>query len=91
MKKYKIYDEIWQEFSTTIAASCAFILPIATPPNAVIFGSGQLDIKDMIKAGIGLNIISALVVSILSIVILNLFFGLQITSIPEWALSGKIN
>ena len=90
MKKYKIYDEIWQEFSTTIAASCAFILPVATPPNAVIFGSGQLDIKDIIKTGIGLNIISALVVSILSI-ILNLLVGLQITSIPDWALSGKIN
>ena len=89
MKKYKIYDEIWQEFSTTIAASCAFILPIATPPNAVIFGSGQLDIKDIIKTGIGLNIISALVVSILSIIILNFFFGLQLTSIPDWALSGK--
>ena len=76
---------------TTIAASCAFMLPIATPPNAVIFGSGQLDIKDMIKAGIGLNIISALVVSILSIIILNLLVGLQITSMPDWALSGKIN
>ena len=49
------------------------------------------DIKDMIKAGIGLNIISALVVSILSIIILNFLFGLQITSIPDWALSGKIN
>ena len=89
MKKYKIYDEIWQELSNIIAASCAFMLPIATPPNAVIFGSGQLDIKDMIKTGIGLNIISALVVSILSI-ILNLLVGLQITSIPDWALSGKI-
>ena len=44
MKKYKIYDEIWQEFSTIIAEGCAFMLPIATPPNAVIFGSGQLDI-----------------------------------------------
>ena len=76
---------------TTIAASCAFMLPIATPPNAVIFGSGQLDIKDMIKAGISLNILSALVVSILSIIILNLLFGLQITSLPDWALSGKIN
>ena len=52
---------------------------------------GLVTVKDMIKAGIGLNIISALVVSILSIIILNLFFGLQITSIPDWALSGKIN
>ena len=71
--------------------SVILLLPIATPPNAIIFGSGQLDIKDMIKAGIGLNIISALVVSILSIIILNLLVGLQITSIPDWALSGKIN
>ena len=71
--------------------SVVLLLPIATPSNAVIFGSGQLDIKDMIKAGIGLNIISALVVSILSIIILNLLVGLQITSIPDWALSGKIN
>ena len=76
---------------TTIAASCAFMLPIATPPNAVIFGSGQLDIKDMIKAGIGLNLISALVVSILTIILLNLFFGLQITNMPDWAISGKVN
>ena len=91
MKKYKIYDEIWQELSNIIAASCAFMLPIATPPNAVIFGSGQLDIKDMIKAGIGLNLISALVVSLLTIIILNLFFGLQITNMPDWALNGKIN
>ena len=67
------------------------MLPIATPPNAVIFGSGQLDIKDMIKAGIGLNLISALVVSILTIILLNLFFGLQITNMPDWAISGKVN
>ena len=71
--------------------SVVLLLPIATPSNAVIFGSGQLDIKDMIKAGIGLNIISALVVSILSIIILNFFFGLQLTSMPDWALRGKIN
>ena len=57
----------------------------------LISDTTQIDIKDMIKAGVGLNIISALVVSILSIFLLNLFFGLQITSIPDWALSGKIN
>ena len=76
---------------TTIAASCAFMLPIATPPNAVIFGSGQLDIKDMVKAGIGLNLVSAMVVSILSIIILNIFFGYQVNIMPDWVISGKIN
>ena len=71
---------------TTIAASCAFMLPIATPPNAVIFGSGKVDIKDMIKAGIGLNLIAMLVVTTISILILNTFFNYDIMDLPKWAI-----
>lgn len=47
----------------TMAASCAFMLPIATGPNAIVFGSGELKINDMTKAGIWLNIISSLLIS----------------------------
>ncbi|TRO63327.1 SLC13 family permease [Christiangramia sabulilitoris] len=46
--------------ATTVAASCAFMLPVATPPNAVVFGSGYLRIPDMVRTGIWMNIISIL-------------------------------
>lgn len=50
--------------SATVAASCAFMLPVATPPNAVVFGSGYLKIEDMVKKGIWMNIISILVLTV---------------------------
>ena len=48
----------------TISASCAFMLPVATPPNAVIFGSGKVPIIKMVKAGIILNFVGVIVVLI---------------------------
>ncbi|MDG1298024.1 MAG: SLC13 family permease, partial [Saprospiraceae bacterium] len=48
----------------TIAASCAFMLPVATPPNAIVFGSGYLKISDMAKTGIWMNIIAIVLISI---------------------------
>ncbi|WP_258101776.1 SLC13 family permease [Marinoscillum pacificum] len=59
----------------TLAASCAFMLPVATPPNAVVFGSGYLKISDMIKTGIVLNIISILLISVYLYFVLPLFWG----------------
>ena len=41
----------------TLAASCAFMLPVATPPNAVVFSSGFITIPQMIRAGLYLNVI----------------------------------
>ena len=42
------------------AATCAFMLPVATPPNAIIYGSGVLNISDMVRAGLILNIVFSL-------------------------------
>jgi solute carrier family 13 (sodium-dependent dicarboxylate transporter), member 2/3/5 len=47
-----------------IAASCAFMLPVATPPNAIVFGSGELNIKQMASAGLALNVAGLLVVTV---------------------------
>ncbi len=49
--------------SATVAASCAFMLPVATPPNAVVFGSGYLTIPNMVKTGIWMNIISIILLT----------------------------
>lgn len=46
----------------TLASSCAFMLPVATPPNAIVFSSGAVRIKDMMKAGIFLNMVSILLI-----------------------------
>lgn len=61
----------------TLAASMAFMFPVATPPNAIVFGSGQLKIKDMVKAGVLLNTIAVLVVCLLTMVWGAVVFGIN--------------
>lgn len=59
----------------TIAASCAFMLPVATPPNAVVFGSGYITIEEMVKAGFWLNIISIVIITLAVYFVLPLLWG----------------
>jgi len=46
----------------TLSASCAFMLPVATPPNAVVFGSKYLKISDMVRVGLLMNVISIILI-----------------------------
>lgn len=62
---------------TTIAASCAFMLPVATPPNAVVFGSGYLSVKDMVKKGFVLNIVSILLILLFAYFILPILWNIN--------------
>ena len=56
-----------------IAASCAFMLPVATPPNAIVFGSGKVTVPQMSRAGVLLNLIGIVLVSVITYTILILF------------------
>jgi sodium-dependent dicarboxylate transporter 2/3/5 len=68
-------DPLQLVIPSTVAASCAFMLPVATPPNAIIFSSEEISIKNMAKAGIYLNIIFIGIVVFLSYTIGSVVFG----------------
>lgn len=69
--------------SATVAASCAFMLPVATPPNAVVFGSGYLNIPDMIRSGVWMNIISIILLSIIVYLTLGYLWGFEPNTFPD--------
>jgi sodium-dependent dicarboxylate transporter 2/3/5 len=58
-----------------VAASCAFMLPAATPPNAIVFGGGYLTIPQMVKAGVFMNVIGLVVIISLTFLIVRPLFG----------------
>jgi sodium-dependent dicarboxylate transporter 2/3/5 len=58
-----------------LAASMAFMLPVATPPNAIVFGSDYLEIRHMVRAGVWMNLVAVLVVTGVALVLLPIAFG----------------
>ena len=68
-----------------LGASCAFMLPVATPPNAIVYGSGLLSIPQMSRAGLWLNLVSVLLVTALAYALLGVAFGVELGMVPSWA------
>ena len=69
--------------AATVAASCAFMLPVATPPNAVVFGSGYLRIPDMVRVGFWLNVISIILLTLFVYLVLPLMWDFKPDAFPE--------
>ncbi len=68
-----------------LAASCAFMMPVATPPNAIVFGSGYLTIPEMVRAGLALNVVAVVVIVAATYSLVVWVFGVDPGVIPEWA------
>lgn len=71
----------------TLSASCAFMMPVATPPNAIVFGSERLSVGEMARVGIVLNLVGALVIATVVYVVGTVVFDIDPTVLPEWATS----
>ena len=75
-------DPLLFAIPAAIAASCAFMLPVATPPNAVIYASEQVSMAEMTKAGLWLNLIFIVLITIAAYTIIAWNFGIEIGSVP---------
>lgn len=69
---------------TTLAASCAFMLPVSTPPNAIVYGSGRVPIMKMVIAGVWLDLLSVLLLTLFVYTLGHLTFGV-LGPFPVWA------
>jgi sodium-dependent dicarboxylate transporter 2/3/5 len=68
----------------TLSASCAFMLPVGTPPNAIVFGSGRVPMISMVRAGVLLNLIGVVLVYFTVMFLARFIFGISLTELPHW-------
>ena len=71
-----------------IAASCAFMLPVATPPNAVLYASGYVTVPQMARAGVLLNMMFILLITLLVHTTVAGAFGVEVGRLPAWVGGG---
>lgn len=77
--------------TATVSVSMAFMLPVATPPNAIVFGSKMVTVPQMARAGLLLNLIGAVLITLTVYYLSPIIFGIDLSQMPPWAVmpAGK--
>lgn len=73
----------------TLSGSMAFMLPVATPPNAIIFGTGKLQVMDMARNGLILNLLGVILIALATWFLATWVFQISPGEIPAWAISNQ--
>ena len=71
----------------TLAGSMAFMFPVATTPNAIVYGSGKVNMWQMVKAGIWLNLAAIFLMTLFTMFWVGI--GIDLSAFPEWAVIPK--
>jgi len=78
-------DPLLLMIPATLSASCAFMLPVATPPNAIVFASGEVRMVDMIRGGIVLNLVGIVLITATVYLLGTAVLNIQPGAVPAWA------
>ncbi len=69
---------------TALAANCSYMMPVGTPPNAIVFGSGLIRLPQMARAGFLLNVLLVPIIVGLLWLLAPLVFGVRVGEVPAW-------
>ncbi|MCB1616243.1 MAG: SLC13/DASS family transporter [Pseudomonadales bacterium] len=75
----------------TLSASCAFMLPVATPPNAIVFGTNRVRVIDMVKTGLLINLVGAALITALTFIWGPRMLDIDTENFPAWATNQQNN
>jgi sodium-dependent dicarboxylate transporter 2/3/5 len=78
-------DPLLLMIPATLSASCAFMMPVATPPNAIVFGSGRITVAEMARIGLVINLIGVVVIVALFLGLGTVVFDIDPSVLPDWA------
>ena len=78
-------DPLLLMIPATLSASCAFMMPVATPPNAIVFGSGRITVAEMAKIGLVINLVGVVLITFLFYFVGTAVLAIDPSVFPEWA------